>query len=65
MRNFRIQFYKQLGSGLGRENCLYFHGFWGSKLLDGCFGVSEELNSIQDSKSIFMISDFKFFPKMV
>ena len=50
MRNFRIQFHKQLGSGLDHESCLYFQGFWGSKLLNGCFGVCEECNSIPDSK---------------
>ena len=28
-------FYKQLGSGLNRQSCLYFQGFRGSKLLNG------------------------------
>ena len=28
-------FYKQLGSGLSLYSCLYFQGFWGSKLLIG------------------------------
>ena len=32
-------FYKQLGSDLSPQRCLYFQGFWGSKLLNGCFVV--------------------------
>ena len=32
-------FYKQLGSGLSRQSCLYFQGFRGSKLLNGCLAV--------------------------
>ena len=28
-------FYKRLGSGLSPQSCLYFQGFWGSKLLNG------------------------------
>ena len=31
---------KQLGSGLSPQICLYFQGFWGSKLLNGCLVVS-------------------------
>ena len=31
-----ILFYKELGSGLSPDNCLYFQGFRGSKLLDCC-----------------------------
>ena len=30
-----ILLYKQLGSGLSPERCLYSPGFWGSKLLNG------------------------------
>ena len=29
----------QLGSGLSPQNCLYFQGFWGSKLFNGCLVV--------------------------
>ena len=29
-------FYKQLRSGRTTQSCLYFQGFWGSKLLNGC-----------------------------
>ena len=32
-------FYKQLVSGLSLQNCLYFQGFRGSKLLNGCWVV--------------------------
>ena len=32
-------FYKQLGSGLSPQSCLYVQGFGGSKLLNGCFVV--------------------------
>ena len=32
-------FYKQLGSGLSPQGCLYFQGFWDSKLLNGCLVV--------------------------
>ena len=31
--------YKQLESGLRPKSCLYFPGFWGSKLLNGCLVV--------------------------
>ena len=31
--------YKQLESGLSPKSCLYFPGFWGSKLLNGCLVV--------------------------
>ena len=31
-----IFFYKQLGSGLSSQSCLYFRGLRGSKLLNGC-----------------------------
>ena len=33
---YTLIFYKQLGSGLSPESCLYFQGFRGSKLLNGC-----------------------------
>ena len=38
---FAIHFflYKQLGSGLSPQNCLYFHGFLGSILHNGCSEV--------------------------
>ena len=29
-------FYKHLELGLSSQNCLYFQGFWGPKLLNGC-----------------------------
>ena len=74
-------FYKQLESGLSPESCLYFHGFRGSKSLNDCLVVwprkhkfpwfdqvtyvFEECNNSQDSKSIFMIWDFKIFPIML
>ena len=32
-------FYKQLESGLSTQSCLYFQGFRGSKLLNGCLVV--------------------------
>ena len=32
-------FYKQLGSGLSPQSCLYFQDFWGSKRLNGCLVV--------------------------
>ena len=31
--------YKQLGSGLSPQSCLYLQGFWGPKLLNGCLVV--------------------------
>ena len=31
---------KHLGSGLSPQICLYFQGFWGSKLLNSCLVVS-------------------------
>ena len=44
-----------------------FQRFWGSKLLNGCFSsltnVCEECNNFQDSRQMFMISDFRFFSK--
>ena len=32
-------FYKQLESGLNTQSCLYFEGFLGSKLFNGCLVV--------------------------
>ena len=32
-------FYKRLESGLSPQSCLYFQGFWGSKLLNDCLVV--------------------------
>ena len=32
-------FYKQLGSGLSLQSCLYFQGFWGLQLRNGCLVV--------------------------
>ena len=64
-------FYKRLGSDLCPQSCLYFQSFRDSRLLNGCLVVSpsnlfrEEYNNFQDSKSIFMISDFKIFPIML
>ena len=65
--NYTNFFYKQLGSGLSPQFCLYFDGFWGSKLLNGCLEVDvcEEYIDFQDSKLIFMISDFEIFPIML
>ena len=31
--------YKQVGSGPSPQSCLYFQGFWGSKLFNGCLVV--------------------------
>ena len=64
-------FYKQLESDLSPESGLYFEGFRGSKLLNGCLVVWpsnivwEECNNLQDSKSMFMIADFKVFQIML
>ena len=54
------------GSGLSPQNCLYFQGFRGSKLVNGCLVVSPskpclrriQCSNFQDSK---FISDFKIF----
>ena len=52
---------------LNPQNWLYFQGFWASKLLNGWFEPShlacEEFSHFQDSKLVFMISDFKIFRK--
>ena len=42
-------FSKQLGPGISPQSCLYFQGFQGY----------DEFNNFQDSKFIFMVSDFK------
>ena len=59
VRKLRIHFfYNQLGSGLSRKSCLYFQGFRGSKLLNGCLVVTdvyEQHNNFQDSKSILSV----------
>ena len=40
IKMMRLHFFcKQLRSGLSPQNCLYFQGFWGTKLLNGCFVV--------------------------
>ena len=63
-------FYKLLGSGLSCQRCLHFQGFLDSKLLNGCLVtyvtyVREKYSNFQDSKSIYMISNFKIFPIML
>ena len=46
-----------------------FQRFWGSKFLNGCFSslanVCVECNNFQDSRQMFMTSDFKVFPKIL
>ena len=32
-------FFKQLGSRLSPQKCIYFQGFWDSKFLNGCLVV--------------------------
>ena len=65
-----IFIYKQLGSVLSSQSSLYFQGFLASKLLNGClvFWPSNQclqgMKQFQDSKSTFLISDFKIFPKL-
>ena len=69
--NIQLFFYKQLRSGLSLKSCFYFQGFWGSKLLNGCFVVWPSnlclrgIQFFQYSKSMLMISDFKIFPTML
>ena len=36
METLHLFFYKQLGSGLRLQSCLYFQGFLGSKSFNGC-----------------------------
>ena len=38
--NYEINFYFLYFEGFSPQSCLYFLGFWGSKLLKGCFVVS-------------------------
>ena len=46
-----------------------FKRFWCSMLLNACFSsltsVCEECNNFQDSRQMFVISDFKVFPKIL
>ena len=49
-------FYKQLGSGLMPQSCLYFQGFQGSKLLSSCLVVWSSNLYLQ---GIQQISGFK------
>ena len=69
--NVHLYFFKQLWSELSPESCLYFQGFRGSKLLNGFLLVwqsnlaFEKSSNLLDSKSIFMICDFEFFPTML
>ena len=64
-------FYKQLGSGLNPQSCLFFQVAWGLKLLNGCLLVwpsnlcLQEYSNFEDSRPIFKISDFNFLPKML
>ena len=64
-------FYKQLGSGFSPESCLYFQVFGVQSCLmiaqwfDLVTYAFEECNNLQDSKSIFMICDFRIFPIML
>ena len=64
-------FYKQLGSGPGPQSCLYFQGFWAQSyfMVDQQFDqvtfAGKEYNNFEDSKSVFMISDFRIFPIML
>ena len=66
-----LYIYKQLGSTLNPQSCLYFQGFDIFKLLIVAelfhqeTYVYEEYSNFQDSKSMFMVSDFKILPKML
>ena len=61
--------YKQQGSGLSSQSCLYFQGCWGSKF-NGSLVVwpstlcLQRIQQFQDSKSTSIISDFKIFRKI-
>ena len=49
-------FYKQLGSDLSPQSCLYFQGFWDSKLLNQ--GPSQNLKQVpQNFMKIFNTDD--------
>ena len=54
-----IFFCKKLWVRSQPQSCLYFQGFWGSKLLK----ISG--NPCNDSESIFVIRNFKVFPIMI
>ena len=63
-------FYKQLGSDLNSQSCLYFQRFRGSELLNGCLiiwpsNLCEEYNNFQNSRSMYLITDFKVFQIML
>ena len=63
---YTLFLYKQLGSSLSPQNCLYIQGFLGSRLLNGCLivwpitYVCEEFNDFQDSKPILQSLILKF-----
>ena len=59
--DYSYSYYKQLGSGLNPQSCLYLQVFWDELSAIVC----DEFNNFQDSKLIFMISDFKTFPIML
>ena len=69
--NCNYFFHKQLWSGVSHQSSLDFQGFWCSKLLNGFLVFDqvtyacEEYNNFQDSKSIFMISDFKIIKMLL
>ena len=49
-------FYKQLGSDPSPQSCLYFQGFWGSKLLNQ--GLSQNLKQVpQNFMKVFNTDD--------
>ena len=63
-------FYKQLGSGISHQSCLYFYLFLYSCLMiaqqfDQVTYFCQEYSNFQDSKSIFMMSNFSIFPIML
>ena len=66
--NYTYYFYKQLGSSLSPQSYLYFKGFWGSKLCNGCLVVWSNklclrgMQKFSGLKLIFIFSDFKSFP---
>ena len=70
-RHMLVFFYKQLGSGLSPQSSLYFKVFGTQSCLmvaqqfEQVTYVYKKYNNFQDSKSIFMISDFKTFPIML
>ena len=61
-------FYKQLGPTLSPQSCLYFQNFWGLKSFNCCLVIDQityACNNFQDSKLIFMISDFENYRIMI